>query len=366
MRPDRLTRRQLNRATLARQLLLERSDLSVPAAVENLVGLQSQAPLAHYVALWSRLADFDPSEAGVPLESGDLVRTHAMRATVHLFTRRDALGIRALMQPMLAARFASSPFPKLLPNVDLDAVCREARSLATERPLSRIELGRGLAEHFPDAPEEPLAYAATYLEPMAQVPPRGVWGKRAPVRWQTYRGWLGTDANTPARIDQIVLRYLGAFGPATVGDIRIWSGLSGLREVVDRLAPDLRIFADESGRELHDLPEAPRPAADVPAPVRFLPEYDNALLSHDDRTRIIPDRRPVPLPPGDGARVGTVLIDGDFRGTWQLVSTKHTADLQVDAVGLSGSEISQVEEEGQRLRAFLRSGLPGDVTLVDG
>ena len=366
MRPDRLTRRQLNRATLARQLLLERSDLSAPAAVENLVGLQSQAPLAHYVALWSRLADFDPSEAGVPLESGDLVRTHAMRATVHLFTRRDALGIRALMQPMLAARFASSPFPKLLPNVDLDAVCREARSLATERPLSRIELGRGLAEHFPDAPEEPLAYAATYLEPMAQVPPRGVWGKRAPVRWQTYRGWLGTDANTPARIDQIVLRYLGAFGPATVGDIRIWSGLSGLREVVDRLAPDLRIFADESGRKLLDLPEAPRPAADVPAPVRFLPEYDNALLSHDDRTRIIPDRRPVPLPPGDGARVGTVLIDGDFRGTWQLVSTKHTADLQVDAVGLSGSEISQVEEEGQRLRAFLRSDLPGDVTLVDG
>jgi hypothetical protein len=366
MRPDRLSRRQLNRATLARQLLLERSDLSVTTAVENLVGLQSQAPLAHYVALWSRLADFDPIEAGAAVESGDLVRTHAMRATVHLFTRRDALQIRALMQPMLAARFASSPFPKLLANIDLAAVCRDGRSLATERPVSRVELGRRLAERFPGAPEEPLAYAVTYLEPMAQVPPRGVWGKRAPVRWQTYRGWLGEEANTPATIDQLVLRYLAAFGPATVADIRTWSGLSGLREVVDRLATDLRIFADESGRELFDLPEAPRPAADVPAPVRFLPEYDNVLLSHDDRTRIIPDRRPVPLPPGDGARVGTVLIDGEFRGTWQFVSTKHTADLQVRIEGLSGSETSQVEEEGRRLRTFLNTRLPGDVTLVDG
>jgi hypothetical protein len=344
---------------------LERSDLSVAAAVEQLVGLQSQAPQAHYVGLWSRLADFDPNEAGAALESGDLVRTHAMRATVHLFTRRDALGIRALMQPMLAARFASSPFPKLLPNVDLDAVCREGQSLATERPLSRVELGRRLAERFPDVPEEPLAYAVTYLEPMAQVPPRGVWGKRAPVRWQTYRGWLRADANTPATIDQIVLRYLAAFGPAAVADIRTWSGLSGLREVVDRLATNLRIFADESGRELLDLPEAPRPAADVPAPVRFLPEYDNVLLSHDDRTRIIPDRRPMPLPPGDGARVGTVLIDGDFRGTWQLVSTRDTADLRVEATGLSGSEASDVEEEGHRLRAFLKPGLPGDIKLVD-
>ena len=366
MRPDRLTRRQLNRATLARQLLLERSDLSVTAAVENLVGLQSQAPLAHYVGLWSRLADFNPIDAGAALESGDLVRTHAMRATVHLFTRRDALGIRALIQPMLAARFASSPFPKLLPDVDLDAVRREARSVATERPISRVELGRRLAELFPDAPEEPLAYAATYLEPMAQVPPRGVWGKRAPVRWQTYRGWLGADADAPATIDQIVLRYLAAFGPATVGDMRTWSGLSGLRKVVDRLATDLRRFTDESGRELLDLPEAPRPAADVSAPVRFLPEYDNVLLSHDDRVRIIPDRRPVPLPPGDGARVGTVLVDGDFRGTWQLVSTKHTADLQVSAAGLSGWETNQVEEEGQRLRTFLRPRVPGDVKLVDG
>jgi hypothetical protein len=366
MRPDRLTRRQLNRATLARQLLLERSDLSVTAAVENVVGLQSQAPLAHYVGLWSRLADFDPIDAGAALESGDLVRTHAMRATVHLFTRRDALGIRAVMQPMLAARFASSPFPKLLPNVDLDAVCREARSIATERPVSRVELGRRLAELFPDAPEEPLAYAVTYLEPMAQVPPRGVWGKRAPVRWQTYRGWLGADANTSATIDQIVLRYLAAFGPATVTDIRTWSGLSGLREVVDRLATNLRIFADESGRELLDLPEAPRPAADVPAPVRFLPEYDNVLLSHDDRTRIIPDRRPVPLPPGDGARVGTVLVDGEFRTTWQLVPTEHGAELQVDAAGFSGPEISQIDEEGLRLLGFLKPGLPGEVRVVNG
>jgi hypothetical protein len=186
------------------------------------------------------------------------------------------------------------------------------------------------------------------------------------VRWQTYRGWLGVDPDTPANIDQVVLRYLAAFGPATVADIRTWSGLSGLREVVDRLATHLRIFTDDSGRELLDLLEAPRPAADEPAPVRFLPEYDNVLLSHDDRTRIIPDRRPVPLPPGDGARVGTVLIDGEFRATWQLVPTEHGRDLQVDAAGLSGSQTSQVEEEGLRLLDLLKPGLRGEVTVVNG
>jgi Winged helix DNA-binding domain len=359
MRPDRLDRRALNRATLARQLLLERSALPTIDAAEHLVGLQAQAPLAPYVALWSRLDAFDPAAAGAALDRRELVRTHAMRATVHLFTRDDALQLRALTRPMLASRFASSPFPKLLPGVDLDAVCVRARAIATDEAIGRVELGHRLGEHFPGVSEDALAYAVTYLEPMVQVPPRGVWGSRGPVRWQTFRGWLGADADEPASIDDVVLRYLGAFGPASAADVRIWSGLPGLRAVVDRLAPRLRVFVDDSGRELLDLPEAPRPHPDTPAPVRFLPEYDNVLLSYGDRARVIPDRRPVPLPPGEGARTGTVLVDGDFRATWRLDLSPDAPTLSIRATPrLTRGEESEARDEAHRLVAFVAPDAP--------
>jgi hypothetical protein len=366
MRPERLDRRRLNRATLARQLLLQRASMSTVAAVEHLVGLQSQAPLAHYVALWSRLEPFDAVAAGAALERGDLVRTHAMRATVHLFSRRDALGLRPLMQPMLSARFASTPFAKQLRGVDLDAVCRAARSFVTDEPLSRVELGRRLGEQFPGVPEDSLAYAATYREPMVQVPPRGVWGTSSPPRWQTFRGWLGVEADVPTSVEDVVLRYLGAFGPASVPDLRSWSGLPALREVVDRVTPRLQVFLGDQGRELVDLAEAPRPDRDTPAPVRFLPEYDNVLLSHDDRSRVIPDRRAVPLPPGNGARAGTVLVDGDFRATWRLAARNDTATITVQATpGLSSREKAEIGEEGIRLLGFLAPDTPhADVQIT--
>src|SRR5918997_2847513 len=352
---DRLSRRQLNRALLARQLLLERADLPAVAAVEHLVGLQAQAPLAPYVALWSRLSPFDPIAVGDALAAGRLVRTHAMRATVHLFSRRDALTLRALMQPMLATRFGSSPFPKQLPGLDVAEVCRHARDLATDTPLSRVELGRRLALRFPGYPEAALAYAVTYLEPMVQVPPRGVWGLNGPLRWQTFRGWIGAEADQPARVEDVVVRYLAAFGPASVPDIRVWSGLPALREVVDRLHPRLRVFHDQDGREVYDLPDAPRPDPDTPAPIRFLPKYDNVLLSHADRSRVIPDGRSVPLPPGEGARTGTVLVDGEFRATWELTSEQGTPVLTVQAhPQLSAAELEMGTEEGRNMFAFLR------------
>jgi DNA glycosylase AlkZ-like len=352
---DRLDRRQLNRATLARQLLLERVPLPSLDALEHLVGLQAQAPLAAYVGLWSRLDPYDPAELAAATATGAAVRTHAMRATVHHFTARDALAIRALTQPMLRTRFGSSPFAKRLVGVDLDALCGLARDLVTAAPLSRPELGRRLAERFPDRDETALAYAVVYLEPMAQVPPRGVWSGKGGVRWQTYRGWLGADADPgDATLEGLVTRYLAAFGPASPADIRTWSGLAGLGEVVDRLRPGLRAFLDADGREVLDLPDAPRPDPDVPAPVRYLPEYDNVLLSHAERARVIPDRRPVPLPPGDGARAGTVLVDGDFRATWQLARAGEAATLTVRArPPLTRPERSQVIAEGHRLLAFL-------------
>jgi Winged helix DNA-binding domain len=234
-------------------------------------------------------------------------------------------------------------------------------------PITRVQLGRLLGERFPGVAEEALAYAFTYLEPAVQPPPRGVWGRRGPVLWQTFRGWLGVDADEPLSIDDVVLRYLAAFGPASVADLRVWSGLSGLREVTDRLAPTLRVFIDEQGRQLLDLPEAPRPDGDIPDPVRFLPEYDNVLLSHDDRSRFIPDGRRVPLPPGTGARAGTVLIDGDFRATWTAAVNDEGVVLSVRASPrLSSRQADEVDAEGGRLLGLIASGKPGRVAILEG
>lgn len=364
-RRDRLDRRRLNRALLTRQSLLERASLPAVELVERLVGMQAQAPLAPYVALWSRLVDVDTGAVGAAVDQGVLVRTHAMRGTVHLFSRRDALALRPVMAPMLAVRFGSTAFAKNLDGVAMDDVIRVARSLARGAPLSRVELGRRLGEHFPGAPEESLAYAAIFHEPMVQTPPRGVWGKRGTPKWQTFQGFLAASVDGGSTVDEIALRYLAAFGPASVADIRYWSGLSGLRGVVERLRPRLRVFTDEGGRELFDLPDAPRPAADVPAPVRFLPEYDNVLLSHADRTRVIPDKRSVPLFAGDGARAGTVLVDGEFRATWKATVGNEQATITViGAPALSRREADEVRAEGVRLLAFLAPGRRADVVAT--
>jgi hypothetical protein len=362
----RLDRRQLNRALLARQFLLERVSLRPVDVIEHLVGLQSQVPLAAYVGLWSRVVNFDPVGVGSAVADGSLVRTHAMRGTVHLFSRRDALGLRPLMAPMLARRFGSTALAKSLNGVSLDDVRRVARSVAIDAPLSRADLGRRMGEQFPDFPTEALAFAAVFPEPMAQTPPRGVWGKRAAPKWQTFKGFLGVDADSAGRLDDVVLRYLAAFGPASVADIRYWSGISGLREVVVRLGSQLRVYADENGRELFDVPDAALPSADVPAPVRFLPEYDNVLLSHADRARVIPDKRPVPLLAGEGARAGTVLVDGDFRATWKLSVKGSAASVTVTATPkLTRHEQDDVRAEGLRLLSFLAPDASGDVVLAD-
>lgn len=333
--------------------------------VEHLVGMQAQAPLSPYVGLWSRLTAINADVVGAAVADGSLIRTHAMRGTVHLFSRRDALALRPVMAPMLAVRFGSTAFAKNLDGVEIKEVSRAARTLAKDAPLSRVDLGRRLAEHFPGVPEDSLAYAAVFHEPMAQTPPRGVWGKRGTPKWQTFQGFLGVSVDGGSTVDEVVLRYLAAFGPASVADIRYWSGLSGLREVVERLRSRLRVFADENGRELFDLPDAPRPAGDVPAPVRFLPEYDNVLLSHADRARVIPDRRSVPLFAGDGARAGTLLVGGDFRATWRAAVGDEGATITVAPTPkLTRREADDVRAEGARLLEFLAPGKPANVVVT--
>ncbi len=307
-----LSVRALNRATLARQYLLGRVAATALDTIEHLGGMQSQAPLAPYLGLWTRLRDFVPDELATLTEQRAVVRLHLMRNTVHLVSARDCLGWRALFSPLHAAEFSAHFRSE---GIDRQAVAREAARLLAQQPRTRAQLGTLLARRWPEVDPTTLAYLATHHIPLCQMPPRGVWGRSGPATWTPVEEWLGTPLRA-APVDTLVLRYLGAFGPATIADIQLWSGLTRLREVVERLP--LRTFHGAAGQILHDLPEAPRPHEDTPAPPRFLPAYDNLLLSHRDRTRVISGNRRVPLPAGNGLTEGTFLVDGFWRGTWRV------------------------------------------------
>jgi hypothetical protein len=352
-----LTRRLLNRATLARQHLLQRVDARALDTIEHLAGMQSQAPLAPYVGLWTRLQDFDPRELTDLTANRRVVRLHLMRNTVHLVSARDALAWRALFSSVLAAEYGAH-FRGGIDRVDLDGLLEEATRLLEERPRTRAELGRILAERWPDAEPSALAYAASHHLALCQVPPRGLWGRGGPAAWAPVERWLGAPL-ADGSVGDLVLRYLGAFGPATVADVQQWSGLTRLREVVERLP--LQRFGGETGETFYDLPEAPRPDRDTPAPPRFLPAYDNLLLSYKDRARVIPDSRPVPLPPGDGATVGTFLVDGRWQGTWQV----RDRTLRIEAFGrLRPAEREAVLAEAASLCSFLGADTSCDVVLT--
>jgi hypothetical protein len=359
--PDRLGLRALNRAALHRQLLLDRAPLTALQAVGHLAGLQAQAPLAPYVGLWTRLAGFRHQELKDLISERAVVRAHLMRNTVHLVDAGDFVRFRPLFQALLDQRLAGS-FGRNLVGVDLAELAAAAAALLGETALTRVELGARLAPRWPEHDPASLAYAASHLLPLVQVPPRGLWGEpNSRAGFMLAGAWLNAPAPAPAAapaaasvsrstmLEQLVLRYLAAYGPASVADVQAWSGLSRLREVTERLGARLRVFSGPDAAELLDLPDAPRPDADVPAPPRFLPEYDNLLLSYAERSRVIPHRRPVPLPPGHGATGGTLLVDGRWQADWKIVN----GVLEIEPfVPLGASDRDAVAAEGERLLGF--------------
>lgn len=348
-RDELLTRRALNRATLARQMLLERAPLSAHEALERLVGMQAQAPRAPYVGLWSRLEQFRGEELSELISARRAVRAPLMRATLHLVTAPDFLELRGVVQPVLERGFAGSPFD--IDGIDRQALLEAGRSLLAESQLTRPELGTALARRWPEHDPAALAQAITYLVPVVQVPPRGLWGSSGAARWTLAETWLAGVPDAAGSREALVLRYLAAFGPATVRDIQTWSGLTRLAEVVDRLRPRLSTFRGEDDAELLDLPDAPRPDPDTPAPPRFLPEYENLLLSHADRSRFLPGGERVPLPPGLGARSGTLLVDGIVRATWSIRRRGTAAILQIEPFGRLTNRAA-IRKEGVRLLGF--------------
>lgn len=359
-----MTPRALNRALLARQFLItrhgrdltrqgrspERPGGTALDTVARLVGLQAQIPSTPYVALWSRLEGFTFDQLSRLIDDRAVVRLALMRSTLHLVTADDALGLRPLVQPAIDRSFHGA-FGRHVQGLDAAAVAAEGRALVDEQPRTFAELGARLAETHPGRDPNALAQVVRTHVPLVQVPPRGLWGQSGPVAHTSIEAWLGR-APAPYPIDDVVRRYLAAFGPATAKDVQTWSGLTRLREVLDRLRPELVVLHDPHGTELFDLPDAPRPDPDTPAPPRFLPEYDNVLLAHADRSRIVSDadRRRVTT---RNEVLGTVLVDGFVAGTWRVVRRRRVATLGVALLRGTADEHDAVHAEAVRLLAVL-------------
>jgi hypothetical protein len=349
-----LDRRALNRALLARQHLLERSRLSALEMIEHLVGMQTQVPTSAYVGLWSRIEGFSTDDLSELLLERRAVRTVLMRSTIHLVSAADALALRPVVAPVLE----KSPS---LQGLDRELVAATARRLVEAAPRTPAELGSLLAEAVPDRDATTLMHAARALVPLVQLPPRGVWGVGGPVRLTTAESWLDAPLGTDDTMDALVVRYLAAFGPASAKDFSAWSRLTGVRGAFERLRPSLRTFENEAGIELFDVPDGPLPPAETPAPVRFLPEYDNILLAHANRSRILDEQARAFVSRENGYKP-TVLIDGAPRATWSYIDgvlAVRPFDEWRD------EERSDVETEGVRLLLFLAGNAGGELT-IDG
>ncbi|SDM45980.1 winged helix DNA-binding domain-containing protein [Allokutzneria albata] len=357
--------RALNRATLARQLLLDRADMPVLDAVAHLGGLQAQEPQEPFVGLWSRLQAFDPGVLSDLLTGRQVVRTHLMRRTVHLLTSVDVLAWRSRHDAMLQQKVLGV-YRRELDGVDLEELAAAGRAvLADGEPRSMGELAGAVEDRWPAAGKRALGeMLVAGLIPMVQTPPRGLWRTKGGVRNVPIADWLGREVDPLAQNgtdpvgETLVRRYLAAFGPAATADLRAWSGLAGLPAAVAAVRDELVSFRDERGRELLDLPDAPRPDPDTPAPIRFLPAFDNAILGYDDRSRIIDqEHRNLSVA---GARV--LLVDGRVSATWTVeADTVVVAPLR----RFSRTERAAVAEEGEQIALFLSDKAHNGVRFAD-
>jgi hypothetical protein len=379
-----LSLRAVNRALLARQMLLDRPRLpaagpertaQVVQTIEHLVGLQAQAPFPPYYGLHSRLDGFLPEDLATLITNRSVVRIALMRGTIHLVSARDCLPLRQLVQPAIE-RGMRGAFGKQLAGVNPGELAAAGRRLVETEPMSFAQLGQALAARWPDHPPAALAQGVRTFVPLVQVPPRAVWGRAGQSLHTSAEHWLGrrhpsggsaypVPAADPAELAGLVTRYLGAFGPATVRDVQAWSGLTGLKAVLEQLRPSLVTFRDEQGTELFDLPTAPRPGADAPAPVRLVAEFDNLVLSHAERSRVVTPEATRRLYTVNGVIPGAVLVDGFVAGMWRLARTRGEATVTIEMFGPvrrgDAAQRDALTAEAERVLAF---GAPGPAHQV--
>ncbi len=359
-----LDHRALNRALLARQHLSRRADLSVPEVLERLVALQAQSAQAPYFALWTRLKAFAPQDLSVLLEDFSLARGTLMRGTLHIAAAEDFAAIRPLIQRGLD-RFLTEGgvYGRALAGLDQDEITAAARELLRRGPLTTAELRDALAARWPGRDPQALAMAARIHLPMLQLPPRGLWGRSGQPTLAAMEDRLAASKPDFALAD-LVRRYLAAFGPASVADAQTWLGLSRLASMFESLRPSLAVFQGEDGAELFDLPEAERPPGDAETPVRFLGEFDNVLLAHEDRTRIMSADHKRRLYTPNGILRAAVLVDGFTAGRWRIEDGKAASILHVDLFAKPAKAVARaLADEGERLVAFAAKHAGGDVRI---
>jgi hypothetical protein len=358
MAPEVLTLRQLNRATLARQGLLAREPLEAAAAVDRFGGLQAQDPKPPFAGLWSRVEGFRREDLHAALHAREVVRGTAMRGTLHLVGATDYLGFRAALQSVLTAGMRA--LGDRAAGLDLAVVLPAARELLEERPRTFNELRADLVRRFPAVNERALGFAVRMQLPLVMVPTEHPWGFPSVADFALAELWLGAPLPPDPGPEALIRRCLAAFGPCTVADVQAWSGLGGLRGAFDALRDELLVLADERGRELFDLPGAPRPEADVPAPARLLPEFDSLVLAHADRARVLADEHKGRVVTRNLRVKATFLWDGMVAGTWALAKARGTATLRLEPFGkLPRGAAKALTAEAEALLAFAEPAASG-------
>ncbi len=331
-----LTRRQLNRATLARQLLTVRADLKPVDAVSRLCGLQAQEARPPFIALWSRLADFRREDLHGALHARTLVRATGVRGTLHIVTAEDYIDSRAHLEPMLADGLRA--LGDRLAGLDVEQTVAAARRHLEGGPLTFSELRPLLAADFPDVNDRALGYATRLLVPLVMEPTDDVWGYPQAARFTLADQWLTRPIRSTTAAGDLVLRYLSAFGPASVADFQSWSGLGRMAPVFDDLRPRLDVLADDRGRELFDVPKAPRPGEGLAVPARLLPDFDSVLLAYDDRSRIIADEHRARVTTKNLRINAVFLVDGVAAGLWSVERRRASARMTLRPFGRLDAE----------------------------
>ncbi|AUX40088.1 hypothetical protein SOCE26_014850 [Sorangium cellulosum] len=349
-----LTRKELNRATLARQMLLVRERTTTVHGIERLVALQAQLARPPFIGLWSRLVGFRREELVQRALRREVVRAPFLRGTLHLVSAKDYLELHPVIAPVLHAA-VRSVLRARADALDVDRLVAEARVYFDEEPRTMDELRDHLAALHPEGDVRAMALAVRMHLPVVQVPTETPWGYPGTADFAPAASWLGKPFRESDGPHALVLRYLASFGPATATDVQTWAGLPRMKDVLHALRGQLCTFRDERGRELFDLPDAPRPPADTAAPARFLPDYDNLLLAHDDRTRVIADEHRGRILLSANLRIlPTFLVDGFVAGTWTIERKRASATLVVAPFeALSREAREQLAGEGEALLRFV-------------
>lgn len=346
-----LTLRDLNRATLARQMLLAREAAPAVETVERLGGMQAQLARPPFIGLWTRLRGFDRDELLRAVTDRTVVRGTLWRGTLHLVTARDYLAFRPVLRAMLAGGLQRILGDRLK-SLDAEGLVATARAILDERPRPFDEIRPLLAAAGHPGDERALGYAVRMLLPLLQLPSGGTWGWDAKAPFGVAETWIGAPLERSEAPHELVRRYLAAFGPATPADASAWSGVRGLKAAFEELRPELVSFRDERGRELFDVPDAPRPPGDADAPVRYLPEYDNLVLAHADRARVLADEHKRRLISPNLQVAPAFLVDGQVAGTWKMERARGAAVLAVQPFAQlpKGARPALVEEGDALLR----------------